>query len=72
MRNVIAGTVLIGLLLNGLTIMDISYPVQNIIKSLILLLAIILDSGSSTLGTSRLLSKATSDFCSTECLLRPR
>jgi ribose transport system permease protein len=43
-RNVIAGTVLIGLLLNGLTIMDISYSVQNIIKSLVLLLAIILDS----------------------------
>lgn len=43
-RNVIAGTVLIGLLLNGMTIMNISYPVQNIIKSLILLLAIIADS----------------------------
>ena len=43
-RNVIAGTVLIGLLLNGLTIMDISDSVQNNIKSLILLLAIILDS----------------------------
>ncbi len=43
-RNVIAGTVLIGLLLNGMTIMNVSYPVQNIIKSLILLLAIILDS----------------------------
>ncbi|MEX0405270.1 ABC transporter permease [Aquibium sp. LZ166] len=42
--NVIAGTVLIGLLLNGMTIMDVSYPVQNIIKSLILLLAIIFDS----------------------------
>jgi ribose transport system permease protein len=42
--NVIAGTILIGLLLNGMTIMDISYPVQNIIKSLILLLAIIVDS----------------------------
>jgi len=42
--NVIAGTVLIGLLLNGMTIMDISFPVQNIIKSLILLVAIIFDS----------------------------
>ncbi|AJE45211.1 inner-membrane translocator [Celeribacter indicus] len=43
-RNVIAGTLLIGLLLNGMTIMNISYSAQNIIKSLILLLAIIVDS----------------------------
>jgi len=43
-RNVISGTVLIGLILNGLTIMDIDYSVQNIVKSLILLLAIIVDS----------------------------
>ncbi|WP_374305575.1 ABC transporter permease [Ferrovibrio sp.] len=43
-RNVIVGTLLIGTLLNGMTIMDIQYTVQNVIKSLILLLAIITDS----------------------------
>ena len=43
-RNVLSGTVLIGLLLNGMTIMDISYSVQSIIKALILLLAIVIDS----------------------------
>jgi ribose transport system permease protein len=43
-RNVIVGTLLIGILLNGMTIMDIPYTVQNIIKSLILLAAIIADS----------------------------
>ncbi|MAY88432.1 MAG: ABC transporter permease [Pseudooceanicola sp.] len=43
-RNVLSGTLLIGLLLNGMTIMNISYSVQNIIKALILLAAIILDS----------------------------
>jgi ribose transport system permease protein len=43
-RNVIVGTLLIGTLLNGMTIMDISYTVQNIIKSSILLAAIVADS----------------------------
>lgn len=43
-RNVVSGTILIGLLLNGLTIMNVDYSTQNIIKSLILLLAIIVDS----------------------------
>lgn len=43
-RNVIVGTLLIGVLLNGMTIMDIQYTVQNVIKSLILLLAIVADS----------------------------
>ena len=43
-RNVIVGTLLIGILLNGMTIMDMPYTVQNIIKSLILLIAIIVDS----------------------------
>ena len=43
-RNVIVGTLLIGVLLNGMTIMDIQYTVQNVIKSLILLLAIVVDS----------------------------
>jgi len=43
-RNVIVGTILIGTLLNGMTIMDIPYTVQNIIKSCILLVAIVADS----------------------------
>jgi ribose transport system permease protein len=42
-RNVIAGTLLIGTLLNGMTIMDVQYTAQNIAKSLILLLAIVID-----------------------------
>ena len=43
-RNVMVGTILIGILLNGMTIMNMSVSIQNIVKSLILLLAIILDS----------------------------
>lgn len=43
-RNVIVGTLLIGVLMNGMTIMDVQYTVQNVIKSLILLLAIVVDS----------------------------
>lgn len=43
-RNVLVGTLLIGVLVNGMTIMDIQYTVQNVIKSLILLAAIISDS----------------------------
>ena len=43
-RNVIVGTLLIGILLNGMTIMNIEYTLQNVIRSLILLLAIVLDS----------------------------
>jgi ribose transport system permease protein len=42
-RNVLVGTVLIGLLLNGMTIMDISYTVQNLIKSTVLLFALVAD-----------------------------
>lgn len=42
-RNVIVGTLLIGTLLNGMTMMDIQYTVQNLIKSVILLIAIIID-----------------------------
>lgn len=42
--NVLAGTLLIGILLNGMTIMDLSYAVQNIAKSLVLLCAIVIDS----------------------------
>jgi ribose transport system permease protein len=43
-RNVVVGTLLIGVLLNGMTIMDIQYTMQNVIRSLILLAAIVLDS----------------------------
>lgn len=42
-RNVIVGTLLIGILLNGMTIMDIQYTVQNVIKGVILLSAIVID-----------------------------
>lgn len=42
-RNVIVGTVLIGILLNGMTIMNLSYTTQNIFKSMILLAAIVID-----------------------------
>lgn len=43
-RNVIVGTLLIGTLFNGMTIMDVPYTLQNIIKSVILLIAIVTDS----------------------------
>ncbi len=42
-RNVVVGTLLIGILINGMTILDIQYTVQNVIKSLILLAAIVAD-----------------------------
>ena len=35
-RNVLVGTLLIGILLNGMTIMDAPYILQNLIKGLIL------------------------------------
>ncbi|EPB9885218.1 ABC transporter permease [Yersinia enterocolitica] len=43
MRNVIYGTFLIGLLINGLTILDISDLYQNLIKASFLLIALIID-----------------------------
>ena len=43
MHNVILGTLLIGTLLNGMVIMDISFIVQNLIRGIILLLAIMTD-----------------------------
>jgi ribose transport system permease protein len=43
MRNVVVGTVLMGVLLNGMTIMDVPYILQNLVKGLILLAAIIVD-----------------------------
>lgn len=42
-RNVLVGTLLIGVLLNGMTIMDIQYTVQNVIKGVLLLTAIVID-----------------------------
>ena len=42
--NVIIGTLLIGTMLNGMTILDISYSVQNIVKGVVLLVAILVDS----------------------------
>lgn len=43
-RNVIVGTLLIGILINGMTILDVQYTIQNIVKSGLLLAAIIIDS----------------------------
>ena len=42
--SVIVGTLLIGVLLNGMTIMDLDVQTQNIVKGLVLLVAIVLDS----------------------------
>jgi len=42
--NVIVGTVLIGILINGMVIVDLAYTTQNMIKGGILLVAIIVDS----------------------------
>jgi ribose transport system permease protein len=44
MRNVIVGALLIGIMLNAMTILDIPNIYQNLIKSTILLVAIIIDS----------------------------
>ena len=43
-RNVILGTIFVGILLNGMTIMNIDYTIQNLAKGIILLGAIIIDS----------------------------
>jgi ribose transport system permease protein len=43
-RNVIIGALLVGILFNGMTILDMSFTMQNVVKSLILLVAIIIDS----------------------------
>ena len=44
MRNVIVGAMLIGIMLNAMTILDIPNIYQNLIKSTILLVAIVIDS----------------------------
>lgn len=43
-RNVVVGTLLIGILLNGMTILDMPHMAQNIVNGLILLGAIIVNS----------------------------
>ena len=43
-RNVLVGTLLVGVLLDGMTIMNVPYIQQNLIKSVILLCAIVVDS----------------------------
>lgn len=42
--NVLIGTFLIGTLLNGMTLLDVSFTVQNLVRGLILLAAILADS----------------------------
>jgi ribose transport system permease protein len=42
--NVVVGALLIGTIINGMTIMNISYEVQSLIKGVVLLIAISLDS----------------------------
>jgi ribose transport system permease protein len=42
--NVIIGTLLIGTMLNGMTILDVSYSAQNLVRGVILLVAILTDS----------------------------
>lgn len=44
MRNVVVGALLIGIMLNGMTILDLPNIYQNLIKATILLAAIIVDS----------------------------
>jgi len=58
-RNVIVGTLLIGILLNGMTIMNIQYTLQNVIRGLILSWRSS-STASSTRATSRRRNKATS------------
>jgi ribose transport system permease protein len=42
--NVVIGTLLIGTMLNAMTILDVSYSAQNLVKGVILLVAILTDS----------------------------
>ncbi len=42
--NVVVGTLVIGTMLNGMTILNVSYSAQNLIKGLVLLIAILADS----------------------------
>ena len=42
-RNVLVGTLLVGPLTSGMTIMNLSYPVQNLVKAMVMLSALIAD-----------------------------
>ncbi len=42
--NVLVGTMLIGLIVNGMTIMNASFEVQNLIRGVVLLAALLIDS----------------------------
>lgn len=42
--NVLIGTLFIGTLINGMTILDVSYSAQNLVKGLVLLAALLADS----------------------------
>lgn len=42
--NVIVGTLLIGTIMNGLTIMNVSFEMQNLVRGLVLLVAVLADS----------------------------
>jgi ribose transport system permease protein len=42
--NVVIGTLLIGTMLNAMTIMDVSYSGQNLVKGVVLLIAVVADS----------------------------
>ncbi len=42
--NVLVGTMLIGLIVNGMTIMNASFEVQNLIRGIVLLAALLIDS----------------------------
>jgi len=44
MRNVVIGALLIGIMLNGMTILDLANIYQNLIKATILLVALVIDS----------------------------
>jgi ribose transport system permease protein len=43
-RSILVGTLLVGVLLDGMTIMNVSYTEQNLVKSIVLLLALVTDS----------------------------
>src|SRR5205823_2383201 len=43
-RNVLVGTIFVGILQNSMTILDLQYTTQNVLKGVLLLLAIIADS----------------------------
>jgi len=42
-RNVIIGTLFVGTLMTGMTIMNLSYTTQNLIKSFVMLIALVAD-----------------------------